>query len=90
MYHIVYGFGQKIRMDEFSNKTACVTRHDAPELKKLNRYSCFLMDGFSSKTDCVTPKDWNFEKKLDEFSSETAWKIKISEKFLDEFSMFCQ
>ena len=44
MLHIKYGFSQKIRMDEFSSKTACVT----------------------------------------------TWKMKISEKFLDKFSMICQ
>ena len=44
MLHIIYGFSQKIRMDEFSSKTACVT----------------------------------------------TWKMKISENFLDEFSMICQ
>jgi len=44
MSHIIYGFSQKIRMDEFSSKTACVTTR----------------------------------------------KMKISEKFLDEFSMTCQ
>ena len=25
MFHITYGFSQKIRMDEFSSETACVT-----------------------------------------------------------------
>ena len=48
MLHIIYGFSQKIWMDEFSSKT------------KLNDlwYSWFLMDKFSSKT----PHNWNFEK----------------------------
>ena len=49
------------------------------------------MDEVSSKTAFVTPKNWNFDKKMDEFSSKTACvttqKMKISEKFLDEFSM---
>ena len=44
MLHTMYGFSQKIRMDEFSSKTACVTTR----------------------------------------------KMKILEKFLDEFSMICQ
>ena len=42
--HYIYGFSQKIRMDEFPSKTVC-----------------------------VTPR-----------------KMKISEKFLDDFSMICE
>ena len=70
MLHIIYGFSQKIRMDEFSNKRSGWR----PRIeKKLNRYPGFLMDEFSSKTACVTTR-----------------KMKISDKFLDEFSMICQ
>ena len=66
MSHIIYGFSQKIRMDEFSSKTVCVT----PQLKKTqNRYSWSLMDEFSSKTACVTTQKMkSLEKFLDEFS----------------------
>ena len=66
MLHIIYGFSQKIRMDEFSSKTVCVTPQN---WKKLNSYSWFLMDEFSSKTACVTTRKMNIsEKFLDEFS----------------------
>ena len=48
------------------------------------------MDEFANKMVCVTPQNWDFKKKLDEFSSKTFRKMKISEKFLDEFSTICQ
>ena len=48
-------------MDEFSNKTACVTPQNWNFEKKL--------DEFSSKTACVTPRKKKIlEKFLDEFS----------------------
>ena len=64
--YMVYGFSHKIRMDEFSSKTVCVTPQN---WKKLNRYSWFLMDEFSSKTACVTTRKMKIsEKILDQFS----------------------
>ena len=78
MLHIIYGFSQKNRMNEFSSETFFVR----PRIeKKLNRYSWFLVDEFSSIMAGVTTQNWNFEK-MDEFSSKTTFvttrKMKIS------------
>ena len=59
MLHIIYDFGQKIQMDEFSSKTVCVT----PQNWK-NWYSWFLMDEFSSKTACVTTRKMKILEKF--------------------------
>ena len=91
MLHIIYGFSQKILMDEFSSKSVCVTPQN---WKKLNSYSWFLMDEFSSKRPVWRPRIEISKQKFDEFSSKTACvtirKMKISENFLDEYSMICQ
>ena len=45
MSHIIYGFSQKIRMDEFSSKTACVR----PQNSQIDDWMSFPVKRSSSR-----------------------------------------
>ena len=88
--YISYKVSVKIRMDEFSSKTAWVTPQN---WKKLNRYSWFLMDEFSSKTVCVTPQNCPIDDWMSFPVKRSRWRpgffknwIGTQDFLMDEFS----
>ena len=79
MIHIIYmyGFSQKIRMDEFSSKTACVTPQNPP----IDHWMSFPVKRSSSRPGL---KKWigTHDLLMDEFSSKAA--SEISQKFANK------
>ena len=57
MLHIIYGFSQKIRMDEFSSKTVCVTTRKMKISEKLLDEFSRVNPNFKN-ADLLTTSSW--------------------------------
>ena len=88
--HIIYGFSQKIRMDEFSNKTACETTQNSPN----DDWMSFPVKRSSSRPGfkkLVLMIFWWMSfpvKRSQKFPSHLPIRVKVSKSILGELRWF--